>query len=280
MANSRLIKRRIKSAQNITQITKAMEMVAASKMKKAQEKAVLGKPYAERIYLLTKELAQHTERDLHPLLFLGNPEGRTLVVLISTDKGLCGSLNTNLFRLMEKVLKEESPVDFITCGKKGQNFIVRTGSNLVASTGNIPAITSMAVDGFINGQYKEVYLAFNTFFTAFRQIPTKKLILPIASFAPTEGPGEIKFPEFVVEPHIFDILEHLLPLYLENQIRSAILEAEACEQSARMMAMKTATDAAFDLMMDLTLIYNKARQEKITSEIADIVTARLAVETL
>ncbi len=285
MSNIRLIRRRIKSVQNITQITKAMEMVAASKMKKAQEKANLGKPYAERIYQATKELAIHTEKKYHPLLSSGNPEGKVLAILVSTNKGLCGSLNTNLFRLVSQWVNEEKNIDFVTLGKKGQNFIVRTGKNLLADFSNLPTFTevvpsvnSFLVDGFLKGTYKEVYLVFNTFLTAFRQVPTKKMILPISSFGPELPPEEKKFSEFLIEPNVVDLLEHLLPHYLENQVRSAVLEAEASEHSARMMAMKNATDAASDLMLELTLLYNKARQEKITSEIADMVTARMAVE--
>lgn len=285
MSNIRQIRRRIKSVQNITQITRAMEMVAASKMKKAQDKAVLGKPYAEKIYQATKELADHTEKKFHPLLSLGNPEGKLLAVLISTNKGLCGGLNTNLFRLINQWLTSEKNIDFVTLGKKGENFVVRSGQNLVADfsqktpfTENVAALTSFLVDGFIKETYREIYLVYNTFLTAFRQIPTKKVILPIISFTTTEEVQEESFPEFLVEPGITDVLENLLPHYLENQIRAAILEAEASEHSARMMAMKNATEAASDLISDLTLIYNKVRQEKITSEIADMVTARMAVE--
>ncbi len=285
MANIRLIRRRIKSVQNITQITKAMEMVAASKMRKAQEKANLGKPYADRIYQATKELATHTEKKFHPLLSLGNSKGKTLAILVSSNKGLCGSLNTNLFRLVNQWTSETKDIDFVTLGKKGQNFVVRTGKQLIADfsqaqtfTEVVPSTTSFLVDGFLNGTYKEVYLIFNTFLTAFRQVPTKKIILPISSLGQEEKPEENKFTEFVIEPNVADLLEHLLPHYIENQVRSAVLEAEASEHSARMMAMKNATDAASDLMIDLTLIYNKARQEKITNEIADMVTARMAVQ--
>lgn len=285
MANIRLIRRRIKSANNISQITRAMEMVAASKMKKAQEQALLGKPYAEKIYQAVQELGSHINRRNNPLLSDGNPNGKLLIVAISTNKGLCGGLNTNLFRNIFTWWGKEREVDFITVGKKGENFVARQKKSLVADfsqklpfIANVPALTQLLVAGFVKGIYREVHLAYNTFLTALKHIPTKKMILPITVFEKVETIEQIKFSEFVVEPSSSEVLESLLPHYLENQIRTAIYEAEASEHSARMIAMKNATDAALDFMQELTLLYNKARQEKITYEIADLVTARLAVE--
>jgi F-type H+-transporting ATPase subunit gamma len=285
MANIRLIKRRIKSAQNIAQITRAMEMVAASKMKKAQDQAILGKPYTEKIYQAVQELAGHVVKKFHPLLSLGNPAGRILVILISTNKGLCGGLNTNLFRMVQSLWGEERNIDFISIGKKGENFIIRSDKKLIADFSqkipfveSVPAVTEILVNGFVAGNYKEIYLAYNTFITALKQMPTKKMILPLTAFEEIEVKPEIQFSEFLIEPNIDDVLENLLPHYLENQIRTAIYETEACEHSARMIAMKNATDAALDFMGELTLMFNKARQEKITYEIADMVTARMAVE--
>src|SRR4030042_1240310 len=132
MANIRLIKRRIKSTQNISQITRAMEMVAATKIKKAQENALMGKPYAQKIYQATKILAQKTESNKHPLLSNGNPDGKILVILISTNKGLCGGLNTNLFRMIVNWWGNNKNIDFISLGKKSQNFVIRSGKNLIA----------------------------------------------------------------------------------------------------------------------------------------------------
>lgn len=285
MANIRLIKRRIKSADNIAQITRAMEMVAASKMKKAQDQANLGKPYAEKIYQAVRELGTHIEKKFHPLLSPGNLKGKLLVIVITTNKGLCGGLNTNLFRSINNWWRQEKEIEFISVGKKGQSFLVRQGKKLIADFSqvtpfweNVPAITKVLVDGFISGQYREIHLAYNTFLTALKQIPTKKEILPISEFIKGNETEGTKFSEFVIEPNINDVLANLLPHYLENQVRSAIYEAEASEHSARMIAMKNATDAALDFMNELTLLYNKARQEKITYEIADMVTARMAVE--
>lgn len=260
-------------------------MVAASKMKKAQEQALLGKPYAEKIYQAVQELGSHINRRNHPLLSHGNPNGKLLIVVISTNKGLCGGLNTNLFRNILTWWEKQKDTDFITVGKKGENFVARQRQGLVADfsqklpfIANVPALVQLLIDGFIKGTHREVYLAYNTFLTALKQIPTKKMILPITDFEKAEPAEQVKFSEFVIEPGTFEVLESLLPHYLENQIRTAIFEAEASEHSARMIAMKNATDAALDFMQELTLLYNKARQEKITYEIADLVTARLAVE--
>lgn len=285
MANIRIIKRRIKSSDNISQITKAMEMVAASKMKKAQDKALQGKPYAEKIYQAVVELSSHIDKKQHPLLAKGNPEGKIMLVIISTNKGLCGGLNTNLFRSINKWWVNEKNMDYVSIGNKGKNYVSGSKKNLIADfsqpaafTESVPAVARVLVDGFLKGSYKEVYLVFNTFLSALKHIPTKKLLIPIESLETEDNMPKENFSEFVIEPGVYDVLSDLLPHYIENQIRSAIFEGEACEHSARMMAMKNATDAAFDLKQELTLLYNKARQEKITYEIADLVTARLAVE--
>lgn len=262
-------------------------MVAASKMKRAQEAAQLGKLYAEKIYLATRELASRTEENVHPLLGHGSPAGRSLVILISTNKGLCGGLNANLFREIITWFPVKDAYDFVTIGKKGESFIVRSGRKLVADFSQtlhfidqVPPVTEFLVSGFLNGTYKEVYVCFNTFVNALKHMPAQKIILPLAGLATKLNAHEsqsLYFSEFVIEPSVEDVLNNLLPHYLENQLRSAVLEAEASEHSARMIAMKNATDAARDFMEGLTLELNKARQEKITYEIADMVTARMAV---
>lgn len=285
MASIKLIRQRIKSAKNIAQITKAMEMVAASKMKKAQERALQGKPYAQKIYEATLELAGRVDTKLNPLLQQGNPDGKTLVVLISTNKGLCGGLNTTLFRKVYTEHGKDTKIEYITVGKKGQSFVRGTGKALQADFSettpfdySIPSLTKIIVEGFINGTYKEVFVAYNAFVNALKQEPQIKKILPLSINIPKDMDVETdKFSEFLIEPDPADVLNSLLPHYLENQLRSSVWEAEASEHSARMIAMKNATDAALDLMDNLTLMYNKARQEKITFEIADIVTARMSV---
>lgn len=288
MASIRLIRRRIRSVQNIAQITRAMQMMAASKMKRAQEAAQRGKLYADKIYTATRELAARTEDVAHPLLGAGNPSGRILVILISTNKGLCGGLNTSLFRKIHEWFPADSSVDFLTIGKKGAAFVARTKGSLVADFSDtvpfldaVSAVTQLLVSGFIGGTYKQVHVVYSGFVSALAQTPAKKLVLPLGGLDTTpkaQSPADSsRFSEFVIEPSVTDVLNNLLPHYLENQLRAALLEAEASEHSARMIAMKNATDAALDFTVALTLQLNKARQEKITYEIADIVTARMAV---
>ncbi|KKR50020.1 MAG: ATP synthase gamma chain [Candidatus Levybacteria bacterium GW2011_GWA2_40_16] len=283
MATIRAIKGRIKSAKNISQITKAMQMVSAAKMKKAQEVARQGKPYREKIQEAVGELASRIDPTLHPLLRMGNPDGKTMVVLISTNKGLCGGLNTSLFRNVLKWLSHADSAEFITLGKKGQRFVIRSGWDLSAdfSEGQIiqsvAPVTQLFVEGFLNGAYKEVYIIYNRFVSSLKQEPIMVPVLPLA--VPELGSQEsekqhIEWSEFIIEPSAREVLNQLLPHYVETLIRSAILEAEASEHSARMVAMKNATDNAKSLIGDLTLAYNRLRQENITTEIADIVTAR------
>lgn len=290
MANERLIKGRIKSAKNIAQITKAMQMVSAAKMRRAQAAAVAGRPYAQKIAEAVSEFVKKVDPTAHPLL-RKNEVGKELFILISTNKGLLGGLNANLFRFLSKTFSSEQlqNAQFITLGKKGEGFLVRTKRNLVAdfSVGqpfsqSIPAVTKIMVDGYVSGEYKNVYLIYSNFISALNQEPVYKKLLPIAEFesnivhaedSKTEAPSN-----FLIEPSIESILDTLLSHYLENQLRDGVLEAEASEHSARMVAMKNATDNALELSKLLTLEYNKARQEKITYGIADIITARLAVE--
>ena len=177
MANIKIIRRRIKSAQNIAQITKAMQMVAASKMKKAQDAAMAGKPYADKIYAAVRELADRVDRSSHTLLTEGNKEGHPLYILISTNKGLLGGLNTNLFRQTAAWLKEIKAAEFISVGKKGESFVVKWGRKLVADfshsvpfTSSVPALTSLVVEGFISGVFSEVHLVYSNFLTALKQL--------------------------------------------------------------------------------------------------------------
>lgn len=290
MGSERLIKRRIKSAKNIAQITRAMQMVAAAKMKKAQSLALSGRPYAEKIAEMVSTFVSRIDKSKHPLL-KDNNTGKTLIILISTNKGLCGGLNANLFRIFLKWF-ERSDLEnslFVTLGKKGEVFMVRNHFKLLADfssqipfSQHISSLTKFITDGFVKGEFKNVYLVFNNFISAITQEPTKKKILPISEYEIISKKEEINAYEqhldFLVEPSIDAILDSLLFHYIENQIRDAVLEAEASEHSARMFAMKNASDNAGELIDILTLEYNKARQEKITYEIADIVTARLAVE--
>jgi F-type H+-transporting ATPase subunit gamma len=209
-------------------------------------------------------------------------------VVISTNKGLCGGFNTNLLRAITHWFTNDqmSQFVFVTMGKKAESFLVRHKNKLLADFSDslpfslhIGAVTKFIVDGYIKGEFKDVYLIYNNFISALKQDPIKKKILPISEFElSVTDQKKTQSLEFIVEPKVETIIDSLLINYLENQVRDAILESEASEHSARMIAMKNATDNAIELMDLLTLEYNKARQEKITYEIAEIVTARLAVE--
>lgn len=280
MSNIRLIKRRIRVSKNIAQVTKAMQMVAASKMKKAQERAVLGKPYSEKIYGLVSLLSQKKEIDSFTFpLFKKNLTKRALVILISTNKGLCGGLNSNLFRSLNNWFLKDQEVDFVTFGEKGRSLMVRLGRKLLADFSsslfldNVGALLNLVVNGYLKGDYNEVYLVYNNFLSILNHQPVRELILPLTNIMVNESVPK----DFLIEPDLKAVLLKLLPHYLEVEIRKAILEAEASEHAARMMAMKAATDNAVSLMNDLTLEYNKARQQMITYELADITTAREAI---
>jgi F-type H+-transporting ATPase subunit gamma len=290
MANIRLIKNRIKSAKNIAQITKAMELVAASKMKKSQATAQAGKLYAEKIYSMVMKLAQAVSSVSHPLLVKpARPTGRVLVAFLSTNKGLCGALNANLFRFLLKEIPESNAFDYVSLGSKGSDLLSRLGRNVIADFSDTnsfikvaPAITELVRTKFLDGSYDAVDLVFSEFKSAISQSPKRKTILPLTlDRLPVGNSGKVEAGQvldFLIEPDARSVYESLLPHYLENQIYDAILQAEASEHSARMVAMRNATDNALSLTDELTLVYNKARQEKITYEITDLVTARLATE--
>ncbi len=285
MANIRLIKRRIKSAKNIAQITKAMELVAAAKMKKAQAAALAGKLYAQKIYEMVTRLSSRTDYRSHKLLLTPSPSGKRLVILLSTNKGLCGGLNTSLFRFFMKHYTDNAKFDVVTIGKKGADFITRLGHGVKADFSDttpwervVPALVSYLTEQFLSGEYDAVDLASNEFLSITKQQPRIKTVLPLTISADAVSEQEEGNYEFLIEPSVEAVFDALLPHYVENQIRDAVLQAEAAEHSARMIAMHNATDNANSLQGDLTLLYNKARQEKITYEITDMVTARLAVQ--
>ncbi|OGG35575.1 ATP synthase F1 subunit gamma [Candidatus Gottesmanbacteria bacterium RIFOXYB1_FULL_47_11] len=283
MANIRLIKNRIKSAKNISQITRAMELVAASKMRKAQSAALSGKLYAQKIHDMVFSLASRTDITNHPLLATHSLQtGKRLVIIVSTNKGLCGGLNSTLFRAILKEYANTSAFEFVTLGKKSADFIAQLKGSLKADfsdkvpfVDNVPAITQLLTDMYLTGAVDGVDIVYNEFVSVLTQAPRIKTILPLTLDV---AQGREATGEFLIEPGVREVFDALLPHYLENQVRDAVLQGEASEQSARMIAMRNATDNALSFMDELTLVYNKARQEKITYEISDMVTARLATE--
>ncbi|MFC1908820.1 ATP synthase F1 subunit gamma [Chloroflexota bacterium] len=275
MANIRTIRRRIKSIGNIAKITKAMEMVAASKMKKAQERGLAGRPYSEKIQQVIADLAALPEMRVHPLL-QSRPVAKVAIVHITPDRGLCGGLNTSINRSAAKFILEQSvPVTMITVGQKGQDFMLRTHRDIYAEfsqVGDQPSlldtlpISHIIIEDYGTGKIDMVYLSYAQFVSTAVQRPVLKQLLPIE---PAVIPGAQNV-EYIYEPDPNAVLGELLPRFVEMQVYHAILEAIACEQSARMVAMKNATDNASELIEDLSLLYNRARQESITTELLDI----------
>jgi len=273
----RVIRRRIRSIQSTAKITRAMEMIAASKMRQAQLRVLAARPYAEKMHEVVAHLAAQAQpgEELHPLLQRREVK-RIAVVHIAADRGLCGGLNANVNRMTTNFVLEKSvPVALITVGRRGRDFMSRYGQDILAEftqLGDRPSlldtlpISRLLIDDYINETIDQVYLAYTRFITTVNQQPVLQELLPIEP-AKTE---RIESLEYIYEPSAPSVLEHLLPRYVEMQVYHAILESIASEQSARMVAMRNATDSANEMIEELTLIYNKERQELITKELLDI----------
>ena len=290
MANTQDIRRRIKSIRNTSQITKALQMVAASKMRKAQMAALAGRPYSNLMNRVLVSLQQRTDSKLHPLLQEREVK-KELVVVLSTDKGLAGALNTNLFR--EAIKFEPDKALYVTSGAKGRQFIVRTRRELLADfpLKDAPAFTEtkeiskFAVEKFLSGEVDKVSVLFTHFINTINQKPTVRTLLPISPFdlpqnsvaADSAGGNGDPLVGYTFEPAPEAVLDVMLPYYLHYQIYQMVLDARASEHSSRMVAMKNATDNAKQFIKDLTLEYNKMRQASITTELLEIATAQMAV---
>lgn len=277
MANIRQIRRRIRGVQSTAKITRAMEMIATSKMRRAQEAGVAGRPYDEKIRQVISDLAALPQAGgaLHPLL-QRRPVERIAVVHITPDRGLCGGLNANINRRTASFILEQTvPVTLITVGRKGNEFMRRTGREILAEftrLGDRPSlmdtlpISRIVIDDYSSGLVDMVYLVFARFVTTMTQTPVLERLLPVE---PLELPA-MQNAEYIYEPGPDVVLGELLPRFVEMEVYHAILESIASEQSARMVAMRNATESAKELIEDLTLMYNKARQESITTELLDI----------
>src|SRR5450432_3389866 len=290
MANTKDIRRRIKSIRNIGQMTKAMQMVAASKMRSAQLHALAGRPYSELMNKVLVSLKSRTNPLLHPLLQI-RPMRKELVLIISTDKGLAGALNTNLMR--EAATFEAAKTVYVVAGRKARQFITRTRRELLAdfelkdapSILETKAISKFCVEKFLSGDVDKVTVLYTHFVNTINQRPLAQTLLPISPFvfdaspdgtAPNEGVADPML-EYIFEPNSEAVLDFMLPYYLQYQVFQMILDARASEHSARMVAMKNATDNANQFIKDLTLEYNKMRQASITTELLEIATAQMAV---
>lgn len=277
MANIRLIRRRIRSIQSIAKITRAMEMIAASKMRRAQERGLAGRPYSEKIYQVIADLAALPQGGvpLHPLL-QRRQINRVAIVHITPDRGLCGGLNANINRMTASfILGQSVPVTIIAVGRKGIDFMRRYRRDIHAEftrIGDQPSlldtlpISRIIIDDYTSGMIDLVYLAYTRFVTTMVQKPVLEQILPVE---PAQIPVAQNV-DYIYEPRPHIVLGGLLPRFVEMQVYHAILESIASEQSARMVAMRNATDNAQELTQHLTLVYNKARQEAITKELLDI----------
>jgi len=266
-------------------------MVAASRMRRAQEQALASRPYASKAWEILTHLASQRGdmQQLHPLLTRRREIRDVAIILITADKGLAGAYNSNMIRATSRFMADNNRTDakLITVGRKGRDFMVRYGRNVVAEFADLPArpstldigpITRLAIDGFLSGEYDEVYLAYTNFINTLRQEPVVHLLLPIhPGGTESKVMAEHLTPqytarsvEYLYEPDPNTLLDTILPRFTELQIYQAVLEALASEHSARMVAMRNATENAKDLISDLTLTYNKVRQDAITKEMLDI----------
>lgn len=289
MANIRVIRRRIRSVRSTAKITRAMELVAASKMRRAQARALQTRPYAEKLREVLAHLAAAAgdeEALEHPFL-RARPVERILAVHMTPDRGLCGGLNANMNRRAAAfALEQPVPVSFLTVGKKGRDFFLRTGQHIVAEftqLGDYPEsvdtlpIAQIAMEEYLEGRADRVYIIYPMFVNTVTQRPTVLQLLPVEP--PEAAPdAAARAVEYLYEPGPSAVLASILPRYVEMLVFEAVLETAASEQSARMVAMRNATDAANEMIETLTLVYNKARQEQITKELLDIVGGVAALE--
>jgi len=297
MPGTKEIRAKIKSVQNTRKITKAMEMVAASKMKKAQERMRAGRPYAQRILSIAMHAAQANAEYKHPLLTRRAEVKRVGAVVITTDKGLCGGLNTNLLRVVLNQHKEwiakGVEVEYCTIGNKGFGFINRMGGKIVSQVvnyGDRPSLerligpVKMLVDGYLEGRLDEVHIFSNRFVNTMKQEPVHGTMIPIPLEWLTPDGKELDEHkvgqgtwDYLYEPDAKTVLDELLVRYLETFVFQAAADNIASEQSARMVAMKAASDNAQNIIEELQLIYNKSRQASITKELSEIVGGAAAV---
>ncbi|GHO52843.1 ATP synthase F1 subunit gamma [Ktedonobacter robiniae] len=297
MASIREIGQRIRSIKNIAQITKAMQMVASSKMRRAQDRVTQARPYADQLRELVSRLAAVGTEELGDdvALLKQRPVRKIGYIVISPDRGLSGALPSNVNRkLAASVLEEQQrlaengqhpAVDYVAVGRKGRDFVVRTKQNMVAEFVNLGdrpsmadarAIAQVAVESFLNGDVDVVYMVYPKFINTVTQQPTTVQLLPVQPPASEEGTKAEK-QDYIYEPNPQEIFKALLPRYVDTLVYQALLEMIASQYSAQMIAMKNATDSANDLIQDLSLTYNKARQTAITTQILEVVAGSEAV---
>ena len=276
MASQRDIRRRIGAVRNIKQITRAMQFVAASKLKRAQDATLAARPYAEKIDEVLADLAAVLSGDEHPLL-VRRPEGRRLIVLITTDRGLAGPLNTNTIRFAaQEITGHPGDLTVVTVGRKGRDAMRRARVPLEAhfegfgdrpTFADVLPLARLITDDYLAGTYARVDIIYSHFVSTLVQRPSVDTLLPIE---PSEDTAGIPGNQFIFEPRPATVLEQILPRYVATRLFQAVLEGKASEESSRMVAMKNATENAEELIEDLTLSYNKVRQANITREMIEI----------
>ena len=290
MPSIRQLRRRIRGVQNTRQITRAMELVASSRLRRAQERVLASRPYAERIRAVISNLATVSgAQELHPLLQV-RPVSHAALILFTTSRGLCGSLNSNMVRAAVRfILDRGVSVDIIAVGAKGPALLRSVGLSGSVSAqyqdlGNYPNVADILpmsrsiIDGFTAANYDEVYVGYSQFVNLMRQEPTLLRILPISpEDYETEAASAYHQVDYIYEPDPDGVLSTLLPRFIEAQVYRALLESIASEHSARMIAMRNATENAEEILRDLTLTYNKVRQTAITNEVIEIATAARAI---
>lgn len=286
MASAREMRLRIRSVKNISQVTRALQAVSASKVRKAINALMGTRPYASKAWQVLTHIAGQPGREtLHPLLTARSEVKNTLVVVVSGDRGLAGAYNTNLIRfVLKKFGNYSTPVSFVAVGRKGRDLLMRRRMKVIAEFSNLPAAPSfmdvssigrVAVDDYLSGKFDEVYLVYTDFVNMVKQDPTVKKLLPLEV---DHGQGRVEeFDQkngaaaaYQYEPEEREILDEILPRFTGLQVYQAILESLASEHAARMVAMRNATDNAIELSADLSLQYNKVRQQTITSDMLDI----------
>lgn len=282
MAGAKEIRSKIASIKNTQKITRAMEMVAASKMRKTQERMRASKPYASKIYDVVRHIARANSEYRHP--FMADREiKRVGVIVVTSDRGLCGGLNANLLRetlaFTQALTQEGKEVDFCIIGRKGQAFFKRVGGHVVASAdqlGDTPGVADLIgvvkvmIDAFYQGDIDALHIVYNEFVNTMTQKPVIEQLLPLP-VAEEDSKSLGHYWDYIYEPDAKELLDALLERYLELQVYQAVVENIACEQAAKMIAMKSATDNAGELIKEFQLAYNKARQAAITQELAEIV---------
>jgi len=290
MAAGKEIRTKIKSVESTRKITKAMEMVAASKMRKAQDRMKSARPYAEKIARVATHLAYAHPEYKHPFVIARDSVKRVGIIVVTSDKGLCGGLNTNAFRLVVNQMKQwdaaGTGIDVTAIGNRGLGFMQRLGANVVSqlvNVGDTPHMEKLIgpikvmLDAYLDGRIDALYIVYNRFINTMKQEPTMTQLLPLAQMESVEEANLTTHWDYIYEPDAKPVVDGMLMRYIESLVYQAVAENIACEQSARMVAMKAASDNAKDVIGELKLIYNKTRQAAITKELSEIVAGAAAV---